>query len=139
MSSGEAFGRRFAATFIDGLIVGVIMIAPVMFLVFRAVQSNPGNPSPLGLLPYLLQPLMGLTYSAGMLAARGQTLGKMAMGIRVVGPDGQNPSYWRAALRETIGKWVSQLIVYLGYFWMLWDADQQCWHDKIAGTTVERD
>jgi hypothetical protein len=26
----------------------------------------------------------------------------------------------------------------LGYFWMLWDEQQQTWHDKIAGTTVER-
>jgi uncharacterized RDD family membrane protein YckC len=92
----------------------------------------------MGLLFYLIQPLVGLTYSAGMLTWRGQTLGKMAMGIRVVGPDGQNPSYWRAALRETIGKWISQLVVYLGFLWMLWDESQQTWHDKIAGTTVER-
>jgi uncharacterized RDD family membrane protein YckC len=82
--------------------------------------------------------LFALLYSGGMLAARGQTLGKMALGIRVVGPEGGNPSFLRAALRETIGKYISAFACLLGYFWMLWDADQQTWHDKIASTTVER-
>lgn len=71
-------------------------------------------------------------------SSRGQTPGKMALGIRVTDPEGGNPSFLRAVLREVIGKWISSLIVCLGYLWMLWDAEQQTWHDKIAGTHVER-
>src|SRR5947199_4405895 len=78
-----------------------------------------------------------LAYCGGMLAVRGQTLGKMAMGLRVAGPDGGNPSFWRAALRETLGKLISGYALCLGYLWMLWDGKQQTWHDKMAQTLVE--
>ena len=40
------------------------------------------------------------------------------------------------ALRETVGKLVSALILLLGFLWILWDKDRQGWHDKIAGTLV---
>ena len=59
-------------------------------------------------------------------------------GIRVVGPGGANPGYFRAAVRETIGKFVSWFACFLGFLWMLWDPQQQTWHDKICGTTVVR-
>jgi uncharacterized RDD family membrane protein YckC len=137
MGAGEAFGRRFAASFIDGLIF-MIPYGYFFFMAMRAAMTNPNAPNPANTMGYLIAVLFSLTYSAGMLAWRGQTLGKMALGIRVVGPDGTSPAYWRAALRETVGKWLSQLILCLGYLWMLWDADQQTWHDKIAGTTVDR-
>jgi uncharacterized RDD family membrane protein YckC len=39
-------------------------------------------------------------------------------------------------LREIVGKWVSGLLIGLGYFWAIWDKDGQAWHDKIAGTVV---
>jgi uncharacterized RDD family membrane protein YckC len=29
-------------------------------------------------------------------------------------------------------------VLFLGFFWILWDKDQQGWHDKIAGTVVVR-
>jgi len=58
--------------------------------------------------------------------------------VRVIGPDGSPPGFLRAVLRESIGKYISEFVFCLGYLWMLWDADQQTWHDKIAGTTVER-
>src|SRR5947199_9582406 len=78
-----------------------------------------------------------LVYCGGMLALRGQTLGKMALGLRVAGPDGGKPVFWRAALRETIGKLISFYVLCLGYLWVLWDQRQQTWHDKIAQTHVE--
>jgi uncharacterized RDD family membrane protein YckC len=27
-------------------------------------------------------------------------------------------------------------VLYLGYFWMLWDREAQTWHDKLASTVV---
>lgn len=147
MSAGEAFGRRFAAVFIDSIILFVLN--QVLILITGSntpamLGPNP-NPQAVGMAfagafgrGFVIGLITTLTYSAGLLALRGQTLGKMALGIRVVGPDGNNPNYFRAALRETIGKWISGLIVCLGYLWMLWDEQQQTWHDKIAGTTVER-
>lgn len=40
-------------------------------------------------------------------------------------------------LRETIGKGVSGILI-IGFFWAIWDKDNQALHDKIAGTVVVR-
>lgn len=82
--------------------------------------------------------LVHAVYSGGLLCLCGQTVGKMAMGIRVIGPDGRTPGFFQAVLRETLGKWISTLVFFLGYLWTLWDVEQQTWHDKLAGTFVER-
>jgi uncharacterized RDD family membrane protein YckC len=87
---------------------------------------------------FVINLAIGIGYYCGMLVARGQTLGKMALGIRVVARDGGNPSFGTAFLREIIGKLVSGIPLCLGYLWMLWDPEQQTWHDKMAGTHVER-
>jgi uncharacterized RDD family membrane protein YckC len=73
-----------------------------------------------------------------MTFACGQTVGKMFLGLRVLGPDGRNPGFWRTVLRDGLGKPVSAVVLCLGYLWMLWDGEQQTWHDKIAGTRVIR-
>ena len=43
-----------------------------------------------------------------------------------------------AFVREVVGKFLSGLVLCLGYLWMLWDAERQCWHDKLVGTRVVR-
>ena len=67
---------------------------------------------------------------------RGQTLGKMAVGIRVVNNRGTKPGLARAALRESLGKAISTLVLLLGFLWAIWDSRNQAWHDKLAGTYV---
>lgn len=142
MGAGEAFGRRFAASFIDGIIVEVMSLI-VGFMSGIAMAGAGGGltaagRSSAGALGSALAVVIATAYYAGMLSAFGRTLGKMALGLRVVGPDGGNPSFLRAVLRELIGKFVSCIVLCLGYLWMLWDGEQQTWHDKMAGTHVER-
>ena len=43
--------------------------------------------------------------------------------------------YGRAFLR-LIGRYISGFVCYLGYLWMLWDKEKQCWHDKMANDVV---
>jgi uncharacterized RDD family membrane protein YckC len=43
--------------------------------------------------------------------------------------------YGRAFIRY-IGRLVSAIVIYLGYFWMLWDSEKQTWHDKFASDVV---
>lgn len=68
----------------------------------------------------------------------GRTLGKMAMGTKVVNEDGRAPSLLTAFMREVIGKFVSAIVLGLGFIWILFDSKFQGWHDKIAGTYVIR-
>ncbi len=68
--------------------------------------------------------------------AKGQTLGKMALGIRVIDlARGGSIGQGRAFIRY-IGRFVSAIVLLLGYFWMLWDKEKQTWHDKLAGSVV---
>jgi uncharacterized RDD family membrane protein YckC len=82
----------------------------------------------------LLISLAYFTYFEG--GEKGQTLGKMALSIRVVDFDTGGPiGYARGAVRW-IGRYLSSIVFLLGYFWMLWDKEKQTWHDKLANDVV---
>ena len=66
---------------------------------------------------------------------RGQTLGMMAMKLKLCSTDGKYPiGYGRGFLRW-IGLFISGIVL-IGYLWILFDEKKQGWHDKIAGTYV---
>ena len=71
-----------------------------------------------------------------MVATRGQSPGKMAIGIKIVKTDGRSIGFGTTLLREIIGKIISSIILLLGYIWILFDGQRQGWHDKIASTYV---
>ena len=82
--------------------------------------------------------IIGLAYGVLFIGLKGQTPGKMALGIQVVNQQGQIPGIGRAAQREIIGKIVSGVVIFLGFFWIGWDRNKRGWHDHIAGTYVVR-
>jgi uncharacterized RDD family membrane protein YckC len=135
-------GSRFLAVLIDGLIGGLFMLPGTAIINF-AVLSNPNNPSvPLLIFGGLLTLVLWMALIALLFAmwAKGKSPGKHLMGLRVIKMDtGRPASFWRMALREIIGKWVSAAICYLGFIWMFLDANKQGWHDKIAGTIVVKE
>jgi uncharacterized RDD family membrane protein YckC len=117
------FWRRFAAAFIDGIFVGVASA------ILRGVLGN-GAGSGVGVLVSIVY----FTLFIG--SARGQTLGQMVMGIRVIAAEsGDSIGYGRAFLRWLVSI-VSAIVILLGYLWMIWDKEKQCWHDKAAGDFV---
>jgi uncharacterized RDD family membrane protein YckC len=66
----------------------------------------------------------------------GQTLGKRALGIRAVEMGTGASMSQRTAATRSIARYLSWFVIWLGYLWMLWDPEQQTWHDKLARTTV---
>jgi len=68
----------------------------------------------------------------------GATLGKMALRLKVVKTEGEL-DWVTIILRETIGKFVSGIILGIGYLMVAWDPKKQALHDKIAGTYVIRE
>jgi uncharacterized RDD family membrane protein YckC len=69
---------------------------------------------------------------------RGQTPGKMILGLHVVRPGRPVPGIGPALVRELLGRPLSLLSLGLGYAWAGWDPWKQTWHDKLAGTYVVR-
>ena len=70
-------------------------------------------------------------------ATVGQTLGMRLLKLRVVDVYGEPPSYPRAGLR-TAAYLASAATLFLGFWWIGFDAEKRGLHDWIAGTYVIR-
>jgi uncharacterized RDD family membrane protein YckC len=94
--------------------------------------------------------LIGMLLQTILIAARGQNIGKMLVGVRVVrASDGQPAGFVRAALlRFVVPVFImivlSMLTVVLGFVFLVVDycfmfrEDGRCLHDLMAGTKVVR-
>ena len=71
-------------------------------------------------------------------AARGQTVGKMAVGVKVVTADGQKPGVGAVLLREVVGKTISAVILFVGFLLIAVDGRKRGLHDRIGSTFVEK-
>lgn len=123
------FFQRFLAALIDGILVAVgSSIVSGIFGLLGDAGRTFGS---------LVTMVLSYVYFVYFISQKGQTLGKQALGIRVQNIEtGQNLDVVSAILREVVGKFISSLVLLLGYFWMLWDPKKQTWHDKIAKSVV---
>jgi uncharacterized RDD family membrane protein YckC len=117
------FWIRFGAAFLDGILLAIVSG------ILRAVLHDAGA---------VIGILIDIAYFTYFEGSSGQTLGKSACNIKVIDDStGGSIGYGRAFLRW-IGRIISTIPIFLGYFWMLWDGNKQCWHDKIANDFVVR-
>lgn len=118
------FWRRFGGLILDGIILAVI--STVLELVIKGGGAGSG-----------LSILVALAYFTLFVgSSRGQTPGMSAVGVRVISFDGSGSiGYGRAFIRWIAG-YLSYIVFFLGFFWMLWDKEKQCWHDKLASDVV---
>ncbi len=154
----SGLGVRLVAWLIDGLLMGVLLgvvMAPLLIGLIGGVMAAAsgsvlagGDVSDEDAMAIVV-PTMGGIFLITVLAfvvqmlylvlftgIKGQTPGKMFMGIKVVDEQGRVPGIGRAIMREVIGKFLSGLVFDLGFLWAAWDAQHQTWHDKIATTWV---
>ena len=124
----SGFFIRFAAALIDAIAIWIISGAFSLFL--GIFQAFPYFYFYSGALPVLILYFWLFTW------LKGQTPGKMLVGIKVVNAKGDKPDLISAALREIVGKLLSSIILYLGFLWILVDNRKQGLHDKIGSTFV---
>lgn len=117
------FWIRFGAAIIDGVIV-LFIFWVLLRLIFSLWPDVFGFP------------LLLLLYHWLFIGLRGQTPGKMAVGIKVVDARGNRPTLGVAALREVLGKVISAVVLFVGFLRIAWDKEKQGSHDKIASTHV---
>ncbi|RXS88806.1 RDD family protein [Streptomyces sp. TM32] len=138
-------GRRLVARIIDAIIIGVpvgiIMSVIVGGVNYFSTDSDQARGqwtvSGVTMLAYLI-------YEGLMLSSRGQTLGKMAMKIRVAMlSNGSIPTPqagWTRAAVYTLPEIVpccGFVFWLINVLWCTWDKPyQQCLHDKAAKTVV---
>jgi uncharacterized RDD family membrane protein YckC len=120
-SARAGFWRRFAAAFIDGVLLGIVS------WILQAILGTTGS---------VLTLLVGIGYYTYFHGSTGQTPGDAALSIRVVDKDGGGSiGYGRAFVRWLVSI-ISGAVILLGYLWMLWDDEKQTWHDKAANAVV---
>jgi uncharacterized RDD family membrane protein YckC len=81
----------------------------------------------------------GLYYYAMMEGKSGQTVGKKALGIRVVDPVTGGPIGVGRGIGRYFARMISAIPFYLGYLWAIWDPKKQAWHDKMVNDLVVKD
>ena len=131
--SGEyvGFWVRLGAWLIDLVAIVAIFIALTILSLFGSFALDFLN---FGFL-ILLLPWLYFWLFTGL---KGQTPGKMLVGIKVVDGQGNVPGLGRAALREIVGKPISTIPFFLGFLWIGLDRRKRGWHDKIARTSLLR-
>lgn len=127
--------RRFGAIFLDSLLIVVPMYAIMGVFIF--VPATRGQePNPLFNLIGIPFALLSLAYEGLMLQYKnGQTLGKMALKVRVVRPDGSpispGQAWGRVVMRTILGcLWI------VDYIPAFFTPEKTTLHDMVAGTRV---
>ncbi len=124
-------GPRFLALLIDSVILFAVDY-PLPFL-FRAAQGT------WGVFILAFSPgLLALLYLIVMEATQGATLGKMALGLRVVKTDG-SPINWSQSIIRNLLRIVDCLFCYLVGAILVWNSPlRQRFGDRVAHTVVVR-
>lgn len=118
------FWWRFLAVIVDIIVVGVLtgVATPLLFVLPILIPIAPL--------------LVDAGYSIFMESSPTQgTVGKMVCRLKVADLSGKRITPGKAALRY-VGKYVSGLLLFLGYLLVLFTSKKQALHDLMAGTVV---
>ncbi|MFB5661869.1 RDD family protein [Alteribacillus sp. HJP-4] len=127
-----SFWRRLAAVLLDGIVV-----AALSFIIFYLMGGNLTSSPTENWVQNLISLLYGMVLPA---VWSGYTLGKKALGVRIIKMDGSNVSLWTMFLRYFVGGLV--MVVTLGtaliasIIMIIVREDKRVVHDFIAGTRV---
>ncbi len=134
------FFVRFFAYVLDMVILALVLMMPNLVIFFIGLA----NSDVFFLKPILfhfslwdiVQYLLMTAYFVLFTYFSGSTLGKKALSIKVVGSKGEKLSFLNVLYRETIGKYLSALILNLGYLLIFADKEKRGLHDIMADTNV---
>ena len=151
------FWIRFAASLIDGFVMIILSSLGGTVIRFLGISSKLGL-NDLGKLttqdgqlsPEAMSTVMAV-YSVGFIISwtigffyfgwfyknKGGSPGKLILGLRVRDYETkENIGYWRAFLREYIGKLISGVLLLLGFIMAAFRSDKKALHDMLSGTQV---
>ena len=128
------FGWRFLAVFLDWILISIVSTLLVLTLGVAAGAGEDDIPA----LVVVIGAGMSWLYEALLISSSYQaTLGKMAVGIVVTDLQGRRISFLRATGRH-FGKFVSEMLMMIGYLIQPFARKRQALHDMMAGCLVLR-
>ncbi|WP_354701487.1 hypothetical protein DSM112329_01803 [Paraconexibacter sp. AEG42_29] len=138
MNEKAGWWPRAGAMLIDALILTAIALAVGITMSGAGASTDDAT-----IAIYVVVFLASVTYSPLLMArkgdANGQTVGKQALGIRVVHSEGGEMTVPRGLLRDGLGKSVLGIIPFYTFVDVLvplFDAEKQALHDKLGKTFV---
>jgi len=126
-------GKRFVAALVDGLLL--LIPIGIMIMILGAAQATQARVAGAWNFWFLIPTIIGIAYQALMLSARGQTLGKMAMKVKVVAADGTELTSGQAWGRE-ITRSVLGFLYVVDYLPAFFTKEKTTLHDLVAKTRV---
>jgi uncharacterized RDD family membrane protein YckC len=140
------FWIRVLASILDGMIlmvVGYILQLVVWRSLLPTPQFQPGTPPAEALramlgrtgIVSLVNMAIDCCYQTFFVAKLGATPGKMALGLKVVRADG-GPVELGRAFGRYFAKFLSMMILGIGYIMVAFDSEKRGLHDMICGTRV---
>jgi uncharacterized RDD family membrane protein YckC len=138
MASGEyaGFWKRVLASIIDGILLFGISFGIGMGLGLLFIATGGQDFAALELMSNALGAVVGWLYFAAMESSKLQaTPGKMALGIIVTDTDGHPISFLRATGRH-FAKYISMVILFIGFIMVAFTERKQGLHDMLAGCLV---
>ena len=135
------FFVRLAAYLIDSIIVGMILAVVVRFPVWISTLISPNNIVVRDFIfEYSIKDiviyLLGAVYFIVLTYKTGATIGKKIMHIQVVSAEEREMTLFEVIYRETVGRFLSALIIYAGYFLIGLQKEKRGLHDLMADTKV---
>lgn len=134
------FFVRLAAYIVDMIIVSVALLV-VRIPVWISTIAAPHNfivkdiifdYSIKDIVFYLLK----VTYFVLLTYYTGSTLGKKLFHLRVVSTEERKMTFFEVAFRETVGRFLSSVIIYVGYIMIDVDKEKRGLHDLLSDTSV---
>jgi len=133
------FGARFVAYLIDNILLSVVgCVIGFVFGLAAGLSSGMDSQSVatgVQLVANALGMLVSAAYFTFMIGAKGQTVGKMVMGLKVLRADGGEVGFGLAFLRW-IGYLISSVICLIGFIMAGFRDDRKALHDLIFSTQV---
>ncbi len=135
---------RFFAALIDGILAALI-IMPLMlsFGVFELIASGQDVETSSNLMFGVIGIAIFMLLHGYLLKTKGQTIGKMILGIKIVDLQGNLPQFGKLISMRYLPLWVVQMIPAINILALvdvlfIFRGDRRCVHDLIAGTKVVR-
>ena len=129
------FGIRLGAKILDGLILWVVNMLFSVAVGFMLPKTSPQLILASSVLSIILQISIAAAYSGYFLGTYRATPGKMACGLEVVSPEGDQISVMRGVGRY-FAEMLSSMILLIGYLMVLFDEEKRALHDRICNTRV---
>ena len=135
------FWIRVVAYFLDGLLLTIAFGIIATVVGVNLIPADPAKMDPaemmagMGTFQLIALVVTWLYFALMESSARGATVGKMVLGLRVVDDQGNRISFLRATGRF-FAKILSGLILYIGFLMVAFTDRKRGLHDMIAGTVV---